>query len=100
MNLITNENSLSQSTKSENTNKNVKNKTIISEPKRGQIFKTFNENIKKTINKNTISNIIKLDLLPKNNMQVLKIEYSKDKTLLDRLFQIKNLMSMKKKTFI
>ena len=46
------------------------------------------------------SKIIKIDAVPDKYMKKVKIEYSSDKSLLDKLFELKNVMKIKKKTFI
>jgi hypothetical protein len=46
------------------------------------------------------SKIIKIDNINKKSLSNVKIEFSKDKCLLDKLFEIKNIMKIKKKTFI
>ncbi len=47
-----------------------------------------------------IPKIIKLENSTNKNLKNIKIEFSKDKSLVDRLFEIKNTLKIKKKTFI
>jgi hypothetical protein len=50
---------------------------------------------------NEISKIIKIDHTNNKNLgNNVKIEFNKDKSLVDKLFLIKNYMKIKKKTFI
>jgi hypothetical protein len=46
------------------------------------------------------SKIIKLDQTQNKLLNNVKIEYSKDVSLLDKLFEMKNTMKIKRKTFI
>ncbi len=46
------------------------------------------------------SKLLKIDALPTNLLKNIKIEYSKDNKLLEKLFQMKNMVKIKKKSFI
>ena len=50
--------------------------------------------------KEVIPKIIKIDSVSNDHLTNVKIEFSKDKSLLDKLFSMKNSMLIKKKTFI
>ena len=44
--------------------------------------------------------LFKIEAIPSNLKKSIKIEYSKDNKLLEKLFQMKNMVKIKKKSFI
>ncbi len=44
--------------------------------------------------------LLKIEAIPPNLKKSIKIEYSKDNKLLEKLFQMKNMVKIKKKSFI
>lgn len=80
--------------------RDISKKTRCSLKSNDSIYMTYTlDNNNKNNAKDPI-NIISIDLIPQKSFRNIKIEYSKDKKLLDRLFEVKNCVSIKKKTFI
>jgi hypothetical protein len=61
---------------------------------------TYKGLIQSKLKDKDFSRIFKLEILPTKTFKNIKIEYSNDKNLLDKLFEMKNMVGIKKKTFI
>jgi hypothetical protein len=76
------------------------NTTII--PGSSPSNKTFNKlskNIQKT-NRKRLSRIVKLEVSSETAKNNLKIDFSRDPNLVDKLFSLKDLVTIKRKSFI
>jgi hypothetical protein len=71
-------------------------------PNRSSLDKTKNNPLIKTTNlpKKPFSKIIRLDLLTETTKKSLKLDFSQESQLVEKLFLCKALISVKKKAFI
>lgn len=80
-------------------------------PTDSKIIKNFNfkysssssftkPNLTKVSKPEVVQKFLAIDALPPKMLKNIKIDYSKDNILLDKLFKMKNMVKIKKKSFI